>query len=539
MPRWIGACLLVLVATAGRAQELDFLVSPGALARPHSELSGLRNCVACHAPGKGVEPERCLACHKDLAARVEAGKGFHRAKAQDCIACHHDHQGETLAMVRWNPKELDHRETGYPLVGLHLRVADCAECHHAPLAPARAKTQTFLLNDARCVACHADPHLGKLGADCERCHSLETLFRDVRFDHERTAFPLRGAHRRVACERCHPNQKWKGLAFSRCTDCHADPHRPSLGADCEHCHGLDSWKKTTFDHERTGYPLRGLHRNVDCRQCHQGGAFKKIPFSRCDNCHQKDPHQGQFKVDCAGCHRVEGFRPSTFDHARSQYPLTGKHRSTSCEKCHRLEEGVFPAGKARAVRYRPLATACASCHQDVHRGQLQQTCDVCHKTSGFVGNHLLFQHDRHSRFPLLGKHAGVACRDCHPREQAGVRYRPISQECAACHRNPHQPVVAPATRGQAATDCQRCHTVETFRFAGFDHQRTSFPLKGRHAAVGCEGCHGFTSLKERRVVQFQKLQRGCIDCHRSPHPSRRYDRCQDCHNSSNWRVRAF
>jgi hypothetical protein len=535
-------------AAQAQAQNLDFLVSPGPLARAHSDLAGIKNCVSCHAPGKGVEPERCLACHQDLAQRVRAGRGFHRTKAKECIACHPDHQGEAFSMVRWNLSEFDHRETGYPILGLHLRVAQCSECHRPPLAPARLKSATFLLNDARCLACHADPHRGRLGADCERCHTVDTPFRNLQFDHERTAFPLRGAHRRVVCERCHPNQRWKDFPFSRCLDCHADPHRPTLGADCERCHGLDSWKKATFDHERTRFPLRGQHRTVECRQCHPGGELKKVPFARCADCHRQDPHQGQFRVDCADCHRVEGFRPTTFDHARSNYPLSGKHQSTLCEKCHRLEEAVFPAGKARAVRYRPLASACAACHDDVHRGQLQQACDLCHTTSGFERSRLIFQHDRHSRFPLLGKHATVACDECHRREKASfpsgtaeaIRYRPLSVECASCHDNPHQPAAVKASLpARTGLDCQRCHTVDSFRQAAFDHQKTSFPLKGAHFGVACERCHGFRAGKDRRVVQFQNSPRACLDCHRSPHASRRYDRCEECHNLSNWRVRAF
>jgi hypothetical protein len=80
--------------------------------------------------------------------------------------------------------------------------------------------------------------------------------------------------------------------------------------------------------------------------------------------------------------------------------------------------------------------------------------------------------------------------------------------------------------------------VQGFRPPTFDHQKTAFALDGRHGSLACEQCHGYRTVGANRVVLFEKLGQGCVDCHRSPH-SKRMARCLDCHNTNDWKVRAF
>lgn len=535
---WVGA------EVGGEAQELDALVSPGPLSRVHAELAGLSNCTSCHAPGKGVTDEKCLSCHSELAARVREGRGFHRGKT-GCVSCHSDHQGVDFDLVRWNPDQFDHRETGYALEGLHLRVESCEACHRLPNAPARAKSESFFLNDRRCVACHEDAHRGGLGTSCTDCHSVDLPFRDIRFDHDRARFRLSGAHLRVRCERCHPSQRWKGLAFARCADCHQDPHRPSLGADCERCHSETSWSRTKFDHGATRFPLLGKHQGLPCSRCHTGEGFRGVAYGKCADCHTKDPHFGQFEDDCARCHRVQGFDRVSFDHAKSRYPLTGRHQAVACSECHRTEEGsLFPNGVATAVRYRPLETACEGCHLDAHCGQLGKSCESCHATDGFHSETLRFAHDRDSRFSLRGRHAQVPCSDCHRSERGkfpdgpgvAVRYKPIRDWCSACHENVHDESWWKVSKASLATQCDGCHTEETFELDRFDHARTAFTLSGAHASLACDRCHDYAVLQGHRYLLFHgDGRRDCGDCHRSPH-LRGMERCVDCHATTTWVV---
>ena len=430
------------ITPAGAGQDLDSLVSPGPLADAHSELTGLRQCTSCHTAGKRVPDDKCLACHEELATRVREGSGYHRDK-DECVLCHSDHQGEAFNLVNWDLNLFDHDETGYPLVGLHQNVEQCQDCHREPNAPARAKTVTYLLNDTRCIACHEDVHHGQLGEDCSRCHGMETPFAEIDFDHSTAAYPLVGAHRRVQCESCHPNKKWKGIAFSTCTSCHRDPHEPSLGTECQRCHNEHSWD-STLDHDTTRFPLLGKHEAVACDACHENQVFRGFAFESCTDCHADDTHFGQFEEDCDSCHVEEGFETVLYDHDESRYPLTGKHIEVTCDECHREEQAsLFPAGIATAVRYKPLETKCRFCHVDAHYAQLSSECETCHVTDDFRGDHVMFEHNFDSSFALLGKHADALCDQCHRLESGpfpggsglAVRYKPMAAFCASCHDN--------------------------------------------------------------------------------------------------------
>ncbi|MDX2159069.1 MAG: hypothetical protein SFW09_21400 [Hyphomicrobiaceae bacterium] len=60
----------------------------------------------------------------------------------------------------------------------------------------------------------------------------------------------------------------------------------------------------------------------------------------------------------------------------------------------------------------------------------------------------------------------------------------------------------------------------------FDHDKTNFPLTGKHKRVACESCHK-TTLKD--------TSRRCIDCHRKDDVHRgRRPNCESCHVTTNW-----
>src|SRR5579863_10440845 len=87
-----------------------------------------------------------------------------------------------------------------------------------------------------------------------------------------------------------------------------NPHGPIV-IPCENCHTNTSWKPIRgvpeFDHNRTSYPLRGMHVRVDCTQCHTSLVFTKAS-TRCADCHA-DLHRGQFGSNCDQCHTVKGW----------------------------------------------------------------------------------------------------------------------------------------------------------------------------------------------------------------------------------------
>ncbi|MDL1951177.1 hypothetical protein FBQ97_15370, partial [Acidobacteria bacterium ACD] len=322
----------LLAAEVGAASpQLGSLVSPGPLSKAHASLEGLASCEKCHERGKGVSASKCVACHRPVAERIAARRGVHRDVNGDCTSCHVEHAGVDAELRPFETEGFDHRaETGFPLEGRHAPLAGkCEACH---------RTRSFLKADPACSSCHADVHKGRLGADCLRCHDASVPFREARsrFDHAKAAFALTGAHRTVACGKCHKDGAWKGLRFDTCASCHADPHRAAFGADCASCHTEESFRTRKVDHARTRFPLRGRHAAVACERCHAGPALKKRPaFDRCAACHQ-DPHRGTFRQDCAACHTESGFRGAPFDHAaKTTFALTGRHAEVPCAACHR------------------------------------------------------------------------------------------------------------------------------------------------------------------------------------------------------------
>ena len=189
--------LLVLclgLSTTSSAQTLiEKLVAPGPLATAHARLEG--RCQSCHQSfKKEAQSGLCLGCHKPVAADITARTDYHGRNRQIpgavCSTCHTDHTGRTAHMVRLEQATFNHTLTDYPLKGAHQRVA-CASCHRPGVKFRAASTA--------CASCHAakDPHKGKLGAACASCHD-ETSWKNVRFNHASTGFPLAGANARPA-----------------------------------------------------------------------------------------------------------------------------------------------------------------------------------------------------------------------------------------------------------------------------------------------------------------------------------------------------
>ena len=156
-------------AFAGRrsspGEDTELLVSPGKLSRVHAGLvRASRIAPLCHTEKKKVDPGKCLACHKDLAARIRAGRGLHKKWADSCLPCHPEHQGEDFRLIEWDLKKFSHGETGFPLTGLHKKIANCVglPCHGQRPDPENGKN--LLLRDTGCAACQPDPHRGRAGS---------------------------------------------------------------------------------------------------------------------------------------------------------------------------------------------------------------------------------------------------------------------------------------------------------------------------------------------------------------------------------------
>ena len=248
-------------------------------------------CVACHAGLLHYRqaPQACAACH----ARVD----IHRGRlGPQCQSCHNT--------ARW--KEVlpfDHDHTRYPLTGAH-RTTACVGCHVG---------EQWRGVSTECVSCHVkkDVHRGADGPKCAQCH-LTTRWRPIVFDHDTVkAFPLREAHRTVACIGCHALTVRPAKAPVACAGCHTkdDVHRGADGPKCESCHSQTTWKVDKFDHAKTTFALLGLHKRVTCVACHPRSVDKVKVGTRCIDCHKKDDvHHDALGPMCERCHNANGFR---------------------------------------------------------------------------------------------------------------------------------------------------------------------------------------------------------------------------------------
>ena len=436
----IGAMLAMATIRGTHSQNvIEKLVTPGPLIEGHAKLE--KECSQCHVPfSRQAQSNLCLACHKEIAADRLARRGFHGrqtdAVRQECRSCHTDHKGRSADIIQFDRETFNHSFTNFTLNGAHVSVA-CNKCHdstakfrntpsscvgcHKAVDPHKgrlgeacegchndngwarvkafdhSKTQ-FPLEGAHksvecsfchageryagigttCIACHKiqDVHASRYGTKCETCHG-QNDWKKVRFDHNKTKYPLRGAHVKVNCDSCHVGFLTDKLATS-CVSCHQkdDPHKGQLGIQCEKCHQDSGWRKRAgFDHDLTRFPLIGRHAIVPCEECHQSATFKGTPIV-CASCHKDDHHEGRFGTNCGLCHNPNGWARWRFDHdSQTKYPLAGAHRGLDCSACH----------TAKHLTKITLPTDCYSCHRgdDVHEGSFGHACERCHTTQSF------------------------------------------------------------------------------------------------------------------------------------------------------------
>lgn len=170
-PLALAGLVAVLVLSPAAGQTGAGQVMPGPLSASHSSKPG-PECSACHASPKVVSPAKCLACHVEIGARIAAGTGFHRDKAEDCGTCHAEHQGRDHDLLPLDPADFDHAETGAVLEGAHLKVPikdNCGVCHAPANVLPRQFGRSYLLRQPGCRGCHVPPHPGRQD-DCRECH---------------------------------------------------------------------------------------------------------------------------------------------------------------------------------------------------------------------------------------------------------------------------------------------------------------------------------------------------------------------------------
>lgn len=311
--------------------------------------------------------------------------------------------------------------------------------------------------------------------------------------------------------------------------------------DCRMCHTANSWTPmrvdATFDHDRTGFALRGAHAGTPCLLCHDTLEFSTVQGSQCADCHQ-DVHLGELGVDCARCHSTKDFidrSEALRQHRTSQFPLTGAHLSTDCAACHLPVQGS-------PMRFLNTPMQCDACHADDFRAAsnpdhvaagFPMDCVQCHSTLTWGGGD--FDHAL-TGFALTGAHASTQCQSCHTNLEFSSG---LSSDCSSCHLEAAQSTVDPDHSG-FSTNCAACHSTVGWEPASFDHNVTAFPLTGAHQAVNCIDCH--------TNDVYAGTPQDCFACHESAfngtvdpsHVSSGFSTdCVQCHTTTAWQPASF
>ncbi len=574
MPRLLLIVLACVLSSrdAGAQPSNFFNSSPKPLSKSHAHLDDAAHCNDCHINGtRDVSSKQCLDCHdhNDLRGRIAAGKGYHASagvKGKACATCHKEHYGIGADPRGWTAvggeTNFDHKLTGWPLQGKHA-TTKCAECHKDRN---KQGLTVYMNTDRTCGTCHAkvSPHQFKRQdmMACERCHS-ESVWkpwkqRGARFDHDDrkdAAMPLLGAHKPLInnCAKCHPKAVFDLPAQdpTSCGNagCHTSPHTNHLFGvkKCELCHAptFASLKTYKYDHDLlTRFDLGPRHKTLGCYECHTKARGETKPAGTCVECHAKDNKHGtRFKQfgdppACQTCHLSGAmtFATFTFDHGRTKWPLTAKHK-TACRTCHRGK------GPAEFERFEAGGAACKNCHkhQVVHaspkfpKGRWENPkCLKCHVQPGdrAMRNQKELEKEFHgptSDFPLLKKHKGLDCTLCHKNRSPGVKGTTFEEESPECGDRCHEDVLHKGTLGKL---CTPCHESGSFSAAKFDHEKP-FPDGGSYARVGehlkldCEQCH-------TKARTFKDTPNTCAaaQCHLDDdaHKGRLGTGCEKCHN---------
>lgn len=183
-------------------------------------------CDTCHKLSKKKKKlkTKCISCHKD--------DDVHKRKlGVKCDSCH--------TTSSWKKRvKFEHDLTHFPLMGMHGVVA-CEECHI---------DSGYKKIKKSCVACHKndDFHEGKLGNNCDRCHTPNDWGVWFFNHNKQSKFKLKGSHKKVHCHSCHSDSINKVQRIPRdCQNCHSsdDPHNGQFGSRCNECHNTKDFRE--------------------------------------------------------------------------------------------------------------------------------------------------------------------------------------------------------------------------------------------------------------------------------------------------------
>ncbi len=206
----------------------------------------------------------------------------------------------------------------------------------------------------------------------------------------------------------------------------------------------------------------------------------------------------KYEIECSKCH-------ARFSKASQTELCLACHEEIAADIDKR--EGFH--GKSNSV----TGSECKTCHTE-HEGRDADVVKL---------NRESFDHDT-TDFTLEHAHLKTSCDSCHDR---GKAYAEAPSACHSCHEDDD------SHQDRLGEQCNDCHNTAVWGDAEYDHDKTDFPLQGKHEEVSCDICHP----NER----YEHTPSGCISCHRlnDVHKGRRGSKCESCHSPQAWDKSRF
>ena len=245
------------------------------------------------------------------------------------------------------------------------------------------------------------------------------------------------------------------------------------------------------------------------------------------------PHGKDFRYSCDLCHSAESWELDkeiyAFQHDSTVFPLTGQHRAVECRQCH------------LSLVFLQAETECVECHADMHNQTVGMDCGRCHHTQSWIVPDISEIH-RQGRFPLVGAHLSADCYQCHPSASA-LRFEPLGVACYDCHQAEYLATTNPDhAAANYSTNCEDCHNIYAFDWAGSGIDHSFFPLEQGHDIANCNQCH-------TPGTDYSNISAECYSCHEADynasenpaHATAEFStNCTECHSiAPGWKPAGF
>lgn len=188
------------------------------------------DCQQCHSAGYSGTSTLCYSCHQNDYQQSANPNHAALSLATTCETCHTTNPG-------WAPATFAIHNNFYQLLGAHLQVNNCNDCHQG----------NYNSTPNTCMGCHSANFNGTLdpphqqlnfSEDCLSCHTMNG-WTPANFNHN--FFPLGNDHSNVDCNECHSETNYQ----PQCLSCHLedflDEHNPGDPTDCWTCHNTNNW----------------------------------------------------------------------------------------------------------------------------------------------------------------------------------------------------------------------------------------------------------------------------------------------------------